>query len=215
MSLFFILLHHMKIKTKILWLLAFAFVAVASQTTFAGTGCLSGTGTTCNTPTTVNVTILPGNICIGSTGTFNFGSYTVSSLAQTVTGAFTTTGGYFYVEDLRGANSGYYTTVQMSWNLVGIGGTIASSNVSMKTTAIGAPGITLMAGTANPLVQIHAGMAAFQTLDVARQLIIRNTAANSWVIWQYGVLPQMQLVIPAYQSVGTYTGTLVYTLYTN
>jgi hypothetical protein len=49
----------------------------------------------------------------------------------------------------------------------------------MKTTAIGAPGITLMAGTANPLVQIHAGMAAFQTLDVARQLIIRNTAANS------------------------------------
>jgi hypothetical protein len=136
-------------------------------------------------------------------------------LSQIVTGAFVWTGGYFYVDDLRGANSGYYTTVQMSGNLVGVGWTIAGSNVSMKTTATGAGGITLLAGTANPLVQIQAGMSAFQTLDVARQLIIRNTAANSWVIGQYGVLPQMQLTIPAYQSVGTYTGTLVYTLYTN
>ena len=67
----------------------------------------------------------------------------------------------------------------MSGNLVGVGGTIAGSNVSMRTTAIGSAGITLLAGTANPLVQINAGMSAFQTLDVARQLIIRNTAANS------------------------------------
>ena len=206
----------MKIKTKLLWLLAFAFVAVASQTTFAGTGCLSSTGTSCNTTTTVNVTILPGNICIGSTGVFNFGSYTVSSVAQTITNAFSVaTGWYFYVDDLRGADSGYYTTVQMSGNLVGIWGSIPAINVSMRTAAVGAAGVTTLAGTANTRVTIDAAMSAYQTLDVARQLIERNTAANSWVIGQYGVLPQMQLVIPAYQSVGTYTGTLVYTLYTN
>ena len=58
-------------------------MAMASQTTFAGTGCL-GTGTSCSTPTTVNVTILPGDICIGSSGTFDFGQYTVSSTLQTV-----------------------------------------------------------------------------------------------------------------------------------
>jgi hypothetical protein len=58
-------------------------------------------------------------------------------------------------------------------------------------------------------------MAAFQSLDTPRQLIIRNVGANNGIIGQYGVLPQMQLIIPAYQAVGTYTGTLTYTLYSN
>jgi hypothetical protein len=58
-------------------------------------------------------------------------------------------------------------------------------------------------------------MAGYQSLDTARQLINRNTAANFWVVGQYGVLPDMQLVIPAYQSVGVYTATLTYTLYEN
>lgn len=58
-------------------------------------------------------------------------------------------------------------------------------------------------------------MSAYQSLDTARQLIIRNTAANNGIIGQYGVLPQMQVIIPAYQAVGSYTGTLTYTLYTN
>jgi len=72
-----------------------------------------------------------------------------------------------------------------------------------------------MAGSANTNVQIQASMSAFQSLNIVRQLIIRNTATNNGVIGQYGVLPQMQLIIPAYQAVGTYTGTLTYTLYTN
>jgi len=49
----------------------------------------------------------------------------------------------------------------------------------MKTASVGAAGITTLAGTANTRVVIQASMSAYQTLDVARQLIIRNTAANS------------------------------------
>jgi hypothetical protein len=63
--------------------------------------------------------------------------------------------------------------------LAGPGGaTIPAANVYMKTPAIGNPGITTMAGTANTRVIVHAGMAGYQSLDTARQLINRNTAAN-------------------------------------
>lgn len=210
-----LILHPMK-KWLILGIAAAAFALAWSVTqTFAGTGCI-GTGTSCFTTTSVQVSILPGNMCLGSTGSFDFGSFTASSSAQTVNGSFVGSGGYFYVDDLRGADSGYYTTVQLAADLIWPGAaTMLRSNVFMKTAAIGNAGITTLAGTANTNVQIQAGMTAYQSLDTARQLIIRNTAANSGKIGQYGVLPQMQLIIPAYQAVGTYTGTLTYTLYSN
>jgi hypothetical protein len=74
---------------------------------------------------------------------------------------------------------------------------------------------TLLAGTANAGVVVDAGMSAFQSLETPRQLIKRNTGTNNGVIGQYGTLPEMQLIIPAYQAVGTYSGTLTYTLYSN
>lgn len=85
----------------------------------------------------------------------------------------------------------------------------------MQTPSVGNAGITTMSGSANTRVEVHAGMTTYQSLDVARQLIIRNTATNDGVVGKYGVLPQLQLVIPAYQSVGTYTATLTYTIYEN
>ena len=85
----------------------------------------------------------------------------------------------------------------------------------MKTPTQGSAGITTLAGTANTNVVVNAGMAAFQSLDTPRRLIERNTAANSGKIGQYGVLPQMQIIIPAYQAVGSYSGSLTYTLYSN
>jgi hypothetical protein len=56
-------------------------------------------------------------------------------------------------------------------------------------------------------------MSAFQTLNTPRRLIERLSGANFGLIGQYGVTPQMQLLIPAYQSVGVYSGTLVYTMF--
>lgn len=104
----------------------------------------------------------------------------------------------------------------MSGNLVGPNGaSIQDINVSMKTPSTGAGAITLLAGTPNPRVIVNAGMANYQTLEVPRNLIERNTATNFGVIGKYGVLPEMQVVIPAYQSVGQYTGTLVFTLHEN
>lgn len=194
---------------------AFAFVGLTTSQTHAGTWCI-GSGTSCFTTTTVQVNILPGNMCIGSTGTFNFGTFAASSIAQTVSGAFVWSGWYFYVDDLKGADAWYYTTVQLAADLVGPGtSTLARTNIFMKTPAQGSAGITTLAGTANTNVVVNAGMAAFQSLDTPRRLIERNTAANSGKIGQYGVLPQMQIIIPAYQAVGSYSGSLTYTLYSN
>ena len=85
----------------------------------------------------------------------------------------------------------------------------------MKTPATGSGGITLLAGTTNARVIVNAGMANYQTLEAPKNLIQRDNAPNFGVIGKYGVLPQMQVVIPAYQSVGQYTGTLVFTLHEN
>ena len=85
------------LSLMVLWL---AFVAWWA---YAGTWCLATWATSCATTTQVQVQILPGNICIGSTGAFNFGTYTVSSSAQTVSGSFTNP---FYVDDLKWSNTG-------------------------------------------------------------------------------------------------------------
>jgi hypothetical protein len=80
---------------------------------------------------------------------------------------------------LKGDDAGYYTTLQLSGDLVGPGGaTIADSNVSVRTATVGSAGITTMAGTANTRVVVDAGMASYATLDAARTYIKRDTLAN-------------------------------------
>jgi hypothetical protein len=160
--------------------------------------------------TTVEVEILPGDVCIGATGAFDFGDYTVSSSLQTVTGAFTD---YFWVDDLKGADSGYYTTLQLSGDLVGPGGaTIPAANVFTNVTTTGT---TLVTGSANANVVVADGLAAWSALDSAQTFIKRDTGTNNGLLGQYGSLPQLRVDIPAYQAVGTYTATLCYTLYEN
>ena len=211
------IVNFIQMKRLILLSLAFtAFTAVGlSSNTYAGTGCV-GTGATCFTTTAVQLDILPGDMCIGSTGAFDFGSFIVSAISQTVTGAFAGADGYFYVDDLKGDDLGYYTTIQLNADMDGPGSaTLSSGNVYMKTPAIGSGGITTIAGSVNSNVEVHPSMTGYQSLDVARQLIIRDNTSNLGVIGQYGVLPELELVIPAYQAVGLYTATLTYTFYEN
>lgn len=201
-------------KKIVLWVAALvavsAWVFVANSDMNAA--CLSWSPS-CAENVTVSVEIQAGDICIGNTGSFDFGTYTASATAQTVTGSFTDE---FYVEDLNWGFSGYYTTLQLSGDLIGdTGGSIGSGNVSVKTPATGAWGITTMAGSANTRVVVDAGMSAFQTLDSARTLIKRDPAANFGLVGQYWVIPDMQVVIPAFTPVGTYSATMVYTLYEN
>ena len=179
----------------------------------AGTGCLQWG--TCSTTTQVSVSLTGGNICIWidftTWNTLDLGTHTVSDGAQVVTWSYAPRT-YWYVDDQKGIDAGYYTTVQMSGHLFGDNGSLISGeNLYMKTSL----STILLWGRLNARVVIDDGMADYQSLDAPRQLIERNTAANFGVIGKYWSLPLLQLVIPAYQPVGAYLATVVFTLYEN
>ena len=78
----------------------------------------------------MEVEILPGDICIGTTGSFDFGQYMALNTGQTQNGSFSDP---FWVEDLKGADTGYYTTVQLSGDMDGPGAaTIPAANLFMS-----------------------------------------------------------------------------------
>ena len=88
--------------------------------------------------------------------------------------------------------------------------TIPAANVSVRVPNTT---VTLMAGSANAGVVLPAGLTTFTALNSAVTFLNRVDGTNNGLIGKYGKIPEMQVVIPAYQSVGTYTATLVYTLY--
>ena len=195
---------------------------VAAWTFFALSGdaaCLWA-WTTCSETTNVEIEVTPGDICIGIDDTeVDLGTVTTSSSATTSSATFANE---FWVEDLRGADEGYYTTLQIASTGLQSPTTstdIPAANVSVKTAATGAGGITLMGGSANSQVVVDAGMAAFQTLDSARTFIKRDDssagAGNGGLVGQYWVAPEIQVVVPAYTAVGSYTWVLTYTLIEN
>ena len=72
-----------------------------------------------------------------------------------------------------------------------------------------------MAGSANPNVSVAAGLLSYTPLNSAVTFIQRPIGTNNGLIGQYGKTPLMRIVIPAYQAIGSYVATLVYTIYEN
>lgn len=160
--------------------------------------------------TDVYLSVLWGNVTIGTTGAFNFGSFTVSSSVVT-TGKQFTGNDYFWVDDMKGADSGYYTTIQ-STDLTGTNWTILASNISMKVDAVTT---TLITGTANANVVVANGLLSYSPLNSAVTFIKRDTAANAGKLGRYASFPWLQVAIPAYQAVGSYHANLTYTIIEN
>lgn len=173
---------------------------------------------TCTTSTDVYVTVTGGTLCIWSPESFNFGTYTGSSSIQTVTGQFPeTVSGVRYVDDQKGADIGYYTTVQISvltwdnWYF------IAWDNVSMmsKRTAAGNDAWeNTGAGAASPRVYTNPSLfSVYQDIWTAPvEFINRDSAANFGLVGKYIDYPFLQLTIPAYTPAGNYHGIITYTL---
>jgi|GEM_PF-675956 len=179
---------------------------ILAWTSFSGNAIYGAT-------TLVNLQLNAGTITITSPASLTFTTPpTVSFQSQLLAEHFSGTGNYFTVNDLKGADEGYSTTLQISGNLTTGGLSIASGNVSFKvnsTTPI------LMSGAANPRVLIDAASASYQAMHVARTYIYRDTALNTGAISQYGQSIFLQVTIPAGQPAGAYVGTLVYTLIEN
>lgn len=160
--------------------------------------------------TDVYLTILGGNVTIGTTGSFDFGSFPVGSTNTNVEKQFTGSD-YFWVDDMKGADAGYYTTLQVT-DLTGTNGTIAAANISTKVSSVTT---SLINGTANANVVVSNTLLNYTPLNSAVTFIKRDTAANAGKLGRYAAYPWLQVTIPAYQSVGSYHATLTYTLIEN
>ncbi|AHB41479.1 TPA: hypothetical protein DIC40_05695 [Patescibacteria group bacterium] len=160
--------------------------------------------------TDVYLTILGGNVTIGTTGAFDFGSFPVASTDTNVEKQFTGAD-YFRVDDMKGADLGYYTTLQVT-DLTGDNGTIPAANISTKVSSVTT---TKINGTDNANVVVSNTLLNYTPLNSAITFIKRDTAANTGKLGRYAAFPFLQVTIPAYQSVGSYHATLTYTIIEN
>lgn len=160
------------------------------------------------------MTITPGIVTIGAPASLTFSApINVSFAAQNVEQEFTTTGNMFWVNDMKGNDSGYNTTLQFSGNLTSTGGgQIAAANIQFKASS----GIVVtMSGTTSTGVLMPVGITSYQSLDTARQWIYRGTGSNMGRIGRYGQNMWLNINVPANQVGGNYVGTVVYTLIEN
>lgn len=160
--------------------------------------------------TDVYLSILWGNVTIGATGSFNFGSFPVSTTAV-ITGKQFTGTDYFWVEDMKWADSGYYTTIAAT-ALTGNNWTIPATNIAMKVTTVTT---SLINGTANGNVVVSNSLLSYTPINSAVTFIKRDAAVNAGKLGRYASYPRLQITIPAYQSVGSYHATLTYTIIEN
>lgn len=190
-----------KLVNKALLLSAFALATLSIFGVYAAT-------------TTLNMQVLAGSVSITSpTGLSFTGTITASNAIQSLEQNFNTSGAYYFtVQDLKGADAGYNTTLQVSGPLTAGTNTIATSAISFKSSAA-TP--TLLSGTTNPRVVLDAGATSYQNFSSTRTFIVRNNAANSSVLGQYGAQIWLKIDVPAWQGAGTYTTSLVYTLIEN
>lgn len=160
--------------------------------------------------TDVYLTILGGNVTIGTTGAFDFGSFPVASTDTNVEKQFTGAD-YFRVDDMKGADAGYYTTLQVT-DLSGANGTIPAANISTKVSSAAT---TKINGTDNTNVVVSNTLLNYTPLNAAVTFIKRDTATNAGKLGRYAAFPYLQVTIPAYQSVGSYHAVLTYTIIEN
>ena len=161
--------------------------------------------------TQTEVEIRPGTLTITPPQTVNFGATTVSSSEQTLAVDLSAPN-YFSVEDLKGAAAGYYTTLQVT-DLSAGSKTIAAKNLKLKVTD---GTVHTLGGSEDTNVKVPAKTQAYLPFPSSSPATLLERSADSeGLVGKYGVLPSFQLTIPAYQTLGSYTGTITYTLIEN
>lgn len=149
--------------------------------------------------------IAPWDLCIAAPNTLHIWSITGSNTWQIITQK----SDYFTVDDKKGSLSGYYTTLSIS-DLTSTWSLISKSNIQVK-----ADPITTLSWSANPAVILDSTIVSFTSLSSPVTFIKRNNGTWWGIQGIYWSKINLQITIPAYQTIGTYTGTLTYTLYEN
>lgn len=145
-----------------------------------------------------------GNVCIYSPVSYSTGIIS-KNIHQIIEYQFD----YFIVNDSRWSNSWYYSTISMS-NLSGVNGIIPNTQINRK-----ADPITTLSGTTNPNVLVAGPMSSYHPANTTETFIYRSPWINNNLKWSYGSRLWLQINIPAYTAIGSYTGVITYTLYEN
>jgi hypothetical protein len=114
----------------------------------------------------------------------------------------------FRVEDLQGYITGHYTTIQCD-GIYGPGG--------YKLT-----GVLLKAGNTTPTlllwstgnVRISTGLYNYTSIINPMTYIYKSSdIINKWLTNRYGDMPRLKIIIPAFSPPGSYSGTIVFSMY--
>ena len=171
--------------------------------------------------TQAEVDILEGNLTITAPKTVDFREATVSKTEQTLEVTLTDPNpkdpknhqNYFTVEDLKGAAAGYYTTISVTDLTDGNKKVIAAENLSVQVPK---GKVHKLAGYADANVVVPKGTQEYVNFTSSSPAtLIQRSVDSDGLVGRYGVLPKFRLTVPAFQALGSYTGTMTYTLIEN
>lgn len=154
---------------------------------------------------TLSLQIVWFGIRHGTPNNVNLGMPTVSSTDQEISGQFDDN---FWIEDLQWYTTGHYTTIQCD-------GVYWSAGNKLT-------GVYLKAGNTIPTllqwspgnVRIATWLSDYTSILTPITYIYKPTdVANAWLANSYGDTPRLKISIPWWTPGGTYSGTIVYSLY--
>ena len=113
---------------------------------------------------------------------------------------------YFWVEDLRGTNTGHYTTIQCDWlywpNWFVITGIQISGNL-----------VDLILWLENQ-TNIYSNLNLWTDITLPKLYLYRNNDPSTvWIINKYGNKPSIKFYVPQDAPAWSYKGKITYTLY--
>jgi hypothetical protein len=154
----------------------------------------------------VDTNVTSTSITINAPTSFSMWSGQIQSVLRSLSGQ----SDYFTVADQKGSSSGYYTTLSVSTLTGSITGSVSNSSIQIKADAI-----TLISWTPNPAVYVDSAMSSYRAATWSLLFIQRDIWSWGGIFGTYGSKAWLKIDIPAYANLGTYTGTITYTLIEN
>jgi hypothetical protein len=154
----------------------------------------------------VDTNVTSSSISITAPTSFSMWTGQIQSVLRSLSGQSSN----FTVIDNKGSTSGYYTTLSVSSLVGSITGTIANSAIQIK-----ADPIALLSWTPNPAVYVDPDLSAYTPATWSLLFIQRDVWSGGGIFGTYGSKIWLKINVPAYASLGTYTGTITYTLIEN
>ncbi len=154
----------------------------------------------------LNLEIKGSGIRHGTPNNVNLGTPTTSSTDQEISGPFD---GYFRVEDLQWDMTGHYTTIQCD----GVYGSAGNRLTWVYLKAGTATPVRLLWVTGN--VHINPALQDYVSIITPVTYLYKPTdSAYIGYINKYWNIPRLKIFIPWWTPPGTYSGTIVFSLYT-